>query len=117
MVVLPTPPFCDAMDRTIGFVLRQKLRERVFWVTYNKKIIGTTITENQVDFCTSSNVFFKKKTGFRTLLVNMTFDLTVADIRCQCGRYYSSVAAQDLDEIYELRNIAGFGSVDPHFEC
>ena len=50
MVVLPTPPFCDAMDRTIGFVLRRKPRGGCSGQLTIVKIIDTTITGNQVDF-------------------------------------------------------------------
>jgi hypothetical protein len=38
------------MDNIIDVVLRQKPRGRVFWATYNRKIIDTMIAENQADF-------------------------------------------------------------------
>ena len=39
------------MDKIIDVVLRQKPRGRVFWATYNRKIIDMLMTGNQVDFC------------------------------------------------------------------
>jgi hypothetical protein len=43
--------FClDAMDKIIDVVLRRKPQRRVFWATYNKKIINMPMAGNQVIF-------------------------------------------------------------------